>query len=423
MIFNNLKENLMNEIQRRTGISFTDKSLLNMQKDLKKQFFFFFFVLFSVITIYYASTDENVLSNKTYIYAAFIIIPLLLGFILSAQLFDVEREDTLSASTVFLGMGITIFIIIGISYFFQNASASTFITLNYLLGIILFFVIIGGLAVFYLIFSNYLKKQVGATGFFIKLLFYIPCLYYDFIAYLKEELKITPSVVFIIAALEVIYILLYYFLPKLYNYIIKSTNHSILTGPVKLNKELIISKNDIFIKKDGDSNLKELKNNYVNSNYSISFWTYVNSGGESNSSYIDESTIFNYAGGKPKVVYTNNNNKPDTYIIYFTNNEEENVGPTSYEITLPSQKWNNFVFNYFNNKADLFINGKLERTFVFDQSNIPYDGRDSDFISVGKNGGLDGAICNVNYNKNILSIEQIRREYNFMKYRNPPIIK
>ena len=79
MNFNKLKENLMNEIERRTGISFTDKSLLNMQKDLKKQFFFFFFVLFSVITIYYASTDENVLSNKTYIYAAFIIIPLLLG--------------------------------------------------------------------------------------------------------------------------------------------------------------------------------------------------------------------------------------------------------------------------------------------------------------------------------------------------------
>jgi hypothetical protein len=421
---NNVLKNITDTIFNRTGINFLDENIVTIiQKELKKQLYFIFFILFSIIAIYYAYSDNDVLSSKTYIYAAFIIMPLIIGFLVSVQLFDVEVSNSLNPSMVFLGLGIIIFIMIGLNYFFQKASPSTFIALNYFLGSILILSIIGGLSIFYLIFSTYFKKQIGTSGFFIKLIFYIPCLYYDFIAYFKEQLKLTPSVVFLVAALEVVYLLLYYFLPKLYNYIIKSTNKSILTGPVKLNKELIIAKNDLFTKKDDTSLIKISANNYVNSNYSVSFWSYVNSSGESNNSYMDESTIFNYAGGKPKVVYVNSNEKPDTYIIYFTNSVEENVGPTSYEIKLPSQKWNNFVFNYFDSKADLFINGKLERTFVFDQSNIPYNGRDADYISIGKNGGIDGAICNVNYNKNVLSINQITREYNIMKYRNPPILQ
>ncbi len=408
-------------IKNRTGIDYSDSNTLaGLAKEFKKQSFFFFFVLISAIAIYYASTDKNALSNKTYIYSAAIILPLLFGVFMSSQLFE-GSSSGMNPAFIFLGLGVFVLLIMGVSYLFSVASPSTFIVLNYFLATFLFLAIIGGLAIFYLIFSNYLKKQTGPTGFFIKLIFYIPCLYYDFLAYIKEQYKLTPGVVFIVAALELVYVVAYYYLPKLYDYIIKSTNHSIMTGPVKLNKQVVIANSDLFELQTSSAYPTKTEKNYRNSNYSVSFWSYVNSGGGSTDAYMDETTIFDYAGGKPRVTYTNSPEVLDTYTIYFSNNQDGS-GVVSYTVKLPAQKWNYFAFNYFDGKADLFINGKLERTFVFDNNNVPHNGRESDRIIVGSPGGLDGAICSVNYNKNVMSISQISREYNLLRYRNPPII-
>ena len=79
------------------------------------------------------------------------------------------------------------------------------------------------------------------------------------------------------------------------------------------------------------------------------------------------------------------------------------------------------MINYNNNVADLFINGSLERSFPLDTLKSHYNHTDQ--ITVGAANGLDGAICNVTYNKTPLSQRQIANSYNLFANKNPPTIK
>jgi hypothetical protein len=90
-----------------------------------------------------------------------------------------------------------------------------------------------------------------------------------------------------------------------------------------------------------------------------------------------------------------------------------------YDLEIPSQKWNNFVFNYSDNSVDLFVNGVLERTFVF-TDNIPMY-RPTDIITIGDNKNINGAICNITYNPIILTEYEIVNNYNILINKNPPI--
>ena len=101
------------------------------------------------------------------------------------------------------------------------------------------------------------------------------------------------------------------------------------------------------------------------------------------------------------------------------------VGPNAaYDITMPTQKWNNIVLNYNTNSTiDVFANGHLVRTFTdadkiernTELNRLPTD------VRIGSNNGLYGAICNINYYKTPLSKSQITTQYNLLAERNPPI--
>ena len=368
------------------------------------------------------------LSTKTYIYGLLIIIPLAVGVYASTMFFN--EGDTVSPMR-FLLLGIALFVISILGYFYSSASGSTLILVNYLISILIILIILGGLAIFYFVFSSYLKKQTGAVGYIINLIFYIPCLFGDFVKYLKEQLGITPSYVFVLFMLEIIFIILYLFVPKLIYFIVKKNTTLLLDKPIFLSTEKVVANSSTFILKDTPA-----KNNYTkdednpiptsvyrNSNYCVSFWCFVNTGSESHSAYAKESNIFNYANGKPKVVYTNDGkDHKNKYIVYFTNNNENgNIDTNRYELTLPLQKWHNFVFNYHDNHADLFVNGVLERTFTFTDNNVPLDGTELDNITVGSLNGLNGAICNVNYYTSTLPSTQIINNYNMLMF-SPPFI-
>jgi len=101
------------------------------------------------------------------------------------------------------------------------------------------------------------------------------------------------------------------------------------------------------------------------------------------------------------------------------------VGPNAaYDITMPTQKWNNIVLNYNPNATiDVFANGHLVRTFT-DTSEIERNtelNRLPTDVRIGSNNGLYGAICNINYYKTPLSKSQITTQYNLLAERNPPI--
>jgi hypothetical protein len=101
------------------------------------------------------------------------------------------------------------------------------------------------------------------------------------------------------------------------------------------------------------------------------------------------------------------------------------VGPNlAYDITMPSQRWNNVVFNYNSDATiDVFTNGVLARTFTDADGAIRNQNTNQQRpeIILGAKHGLYGAICNVNYYKNPLTKSQIATQYNLLSGRNPPI--
>lgn len=304
--------------------------------------------------------------------------------------------------------------------------------LNYLFMFLIILIVIVSLAIFYYFLGDYLKRQTGMMGFIIHFIFYIPCLFSEFLVFLKNELQITPSVVYILFILEILLILIYFYLPKLIYYYIHKKSIVLLNKPVFLNTKNTISENDMFIiKEEEHKNLKDPEDTtmsiYRNSNYAFSFWVFINSTKtgiqpDNNTNFAHEIEIFNYANGKPRITYVNDQQNDNYFNVYFTNIENpDQEKETKRKVTIPLQKWTHFVFNYFNNSADLFINGYLEKTFDFDKENSPLNGHKTDVVTVGNDNGINGAICNVVYYTQTLTEQQITTQYNLLVFSNPPI--
>jgi hypothetical protein len=437
---------------------------------LKKQFMkttiMFAFILISSLFIYFASVDPNVLTKNTFMWLLLILAPFAFGIYSSTTI--IGSGDTGNAMKLFYG-GIGLLILSIVGYLYSNASSTELVIFNYIAAVIILFIIIGGLSIIYNIFSNYLQKQSGTTGYIINLIFYIPCLYADFVEYLKQELQITPPVVFILFVLEILLCLVFLFLPKLLHIILHKISKPLMNEPVYLDKEYVVATSETFkmqlpfysyfkngdllslisqkypgsnplkeqnpldyshigsgIKDDGTTYRNDDGTTYRNNNYAVSFWAYVNYGNKSDNAYNGSTTIFNYAGGngvagKPSLTYVNDSKtNTNKFVAYFTNNP--NATKNSYEFTGVLQRWNYYVFNYIGNRVDFFVNGNLETTFYFDDKNMPLPGSASDTIKVGTDGGIKGAICNVNYYKEPLTKPDIANIYNIMHYKNPPTV-
>ena len=433
-IKNGISENVQEIADRRFQIKLDDPEHQdNITKQLKKTGIFLGFILFSFFFILYMATDPSALSKNTYLYTFIIIIPIAAGLYASTQ-FTGEGEGGSLTKIIMLSFALILFA--AFAYVYSTASSSTLTLLNYFFYVILFFMIIVGMALFYFVFSNYLKKQTGTLGYMINLIFYIPCLFGDFIKYMKNQIGITPNVSYVLFVIEIILILIYFYVPILMRTVITSNSTVLLNDPIFLNNEMTVASGDFFQLKPNENLASGIlfsksldKPTYRDSNYAVSFWVFLNPGSSSDDRYQNAHSIFNYSSetsysvGKPSVKFQNDGHTHKSkYIITFTDNPDATTVP--YELTLPHQKWHYFVFNYFDSKADLFINGILERTFVFDGiNNTPKSGNPSDNITVGQIGGLNGAICNVNYYTNVLPKTQIANYYNILMNNNPPIME
>jgi hypothetical protein len=383
------------------------------------------------------------------------------------------------------------------------------------------------LAMVYQISSNYLQKQSGWMGFIIKFIFYIPCLFTDFLKYILNEYNSTSTIVFALFILEVLIILAYFYFPKIINYFMHFYSVQLLKEPVQLNKETILkfpsniysyydriellkkniqTNNKIQIKNkqnnttiDVDANNEAIqkkidefnvekakstcnescKNNYTDmitqlneyniainnelnretakillnggaeypikktQNYSLSLWINLNTQSDSRIKNDSPTNIFKFASssqetsGHPMIAYTNSDpdSNSESYVIYL-----ENANGRTYQqmiddgsiflISLPSQKWNNFVFTYTENRVDLFVNGDLVKThnFTSNQRNNLIQINDNMYIgtpTVGDNlynYGAYGAVCNVVYYTFPLELSTIVYNYNISVIHNPPYL-
>lgn len=397
------------------GPSEIGKVLQSLKNDgeLMKYGMVFFVIIFLFTTISIAAFDKYALTQKTYVYAITIIVALMVIFS-----FMITLNTTMALPAI--ALAIIFFIVVLYNYYSLNKEY--FAGISYLINIVFGCIVLTGLSIFFFMFSNYLKSIGGWLGVIIYFIFYIPCLIIDFVNYIKKEISLTTNTVLLLLLIEIILIILYYTMPKISN-IVQADGIGLLNDSMFLDSYQVIGNSEQF----KAPQIKDIDNqgNVYNQNYSMSMWIYLNTQTYNNLAYSKKETvIFDYGNGKPQIAY--NTNELDTYgkdkyIVYFTNViDSKNPELSSYEFTLPSQKWNNFVFNYTSTKVDLYLNGSLEYTYNF-TNNLPVY-TVNDVVSVGANNGLNGAICNVRYFSKPLTSQKIATMYNLLMYSNPPTI-
>ena len=372
-----------------------------------------FFSIFPILTgvfLGYAYSG-SMLNSRMYMYGIFVVVVLgvLYSFYTGVKI-STNLVFTLLKASVFL---ILLFLVISYA---PKFSKSTIIIFNYFVSIILTIIVVFALGIVYYVLKNELEKLTGISGIIVNFIFYIPCLVIDGIQYIKKELKLTPNVVFIMFILEIIFILMYFYAEKLISMFIAKNKNIVLQDPIFLNKELRIYSNDStnhflmnktsFNKKYENSGCGISKENkFINNYYSISFWAFVNPSTISR----EKMNIFNYSNGKPQLVVDKN-----TFVAYCTNMPELNRPALTLEASF--QKWNHFVFNYYETKCDVFVNGKLAHSVDLTPNLPKTDNVNDDKFILGEDNGLDGSISNVQFYSMFLSETQIARLYNSSSY-------
>lgn len=295
---------------------------------------------------------------------------------------------------------------------------------NYSFFVILALIVIVGLGIVFSMFSNYLKSLRGFPGFLTYLIFYIPCLVSDFFGYILNEFNITSNRVFGLFFIELLLLLLYFYLPKIINMSIISDGTPIVENYIYLSSENVYPVGDIIDEYNSQLAVSDVGQNTLNRNYTISMWIFLNQYGTNMAAYNKETLIYMNGDGNPKITYYNDSEdndamRLDRYRIYFSDEAVDSDDKTNYyELVIPNQKWNNFVFNYHSTYVDLYINGKLERSFYFKDKLSIRD--DEKIMTFGSENGLSGAVSNVRYYNRNLTNREIVGNYNLLMKKNPP---
>jgi len=151
-------------------------------------------------------------------------------------------------------------------------------------------------------------------------------------------------------------------------------------------------------------------------NYTLSFWFYINPT-QQNIITDDWLDVLDY-GNKIKVQYGLVNNQNNVIRFTIREKDKDTFKFIHLESNIPSQKWNNFIFKYYDNKVDIFMNGILRDTL----SNVFINREEYNLITLGQNNGMTGSICNIIYYPYSLSIDKINQNYANLINNNPPII-
>jgi hypothetical protein len=365
-----------------------------------------------IVSLSYTSSDVGI--SETQSYAAVISI---IMCIVAISLFKLVTDK----SSIFIrgaAIGaIAIFILGGIifelyqnyikrSEIFDRASRdpTTRIAINIVEISLAISIVIVGLSFANNVIGRYLNNSTDWLGFVLNLIVYIPCLFEDFVKYFKQQYDLTSSVTFIILAIELLLIAVYVALPKIFESKLVDDSIQIINEPVFLDIPVIKT---LKTEDNGDKLAKR-------ANYSISMWMYLNQQNTTGA----KANIFTYGYSYPKIEYIKSKTDPSKDKYRFTI-----MGQKPYDISLPTQKWNNIVLNFNENgTVDIFVNGNLERTFANSNRNLlPNSSRT--MITIGSTNGLYGAVSNVKYYNAPLTNTQIMQNYNLLYNKNPPVNK
>lgn len=387
--------------------------------------------IFISYEIYLAATNTSSFDQNWKYYFITIVVPLVVLFAYILYGYTLQKQEIVLLYIIF---GLVI-VLLGILYILIYTGLSQLLFNQYILYTLSFGIIVIGLAIVYNVFTEKFKKQTGWSGFLVNILFYIPCLISDFIQYIISEYSQTPRTTFILFVIEILLILFYFYLLPAMNTLINRDSLLLVDKPIMLSAISIVDKelrNQNFDKHDPPINSSNLigeilkETHIINEQFALSMWIYINPMSPSKMGYRHgvETNIFNYGSVSSSPVHhpqiTHTVGDQGTNIrIRFTNDDK-----SIYDMMMPYQKWVNLVFNYNGNGVDLFIDGKLEYSYLF--SNDKPDFTTNDIMTVGQDNGLVnndsiyGSICNIVYYKNPMTNINIINNYNMLMYKNPP---
>lgn len=301
---------------------------------------------------------------------------------------------------IILILSIPIFIFI-LLFVTLNNVPSLYNILYYVLAI---FIILMLLAIIAYIFNinNDSKSSNIYIAFIKNFIFFIPCLLVVLFEKLKNDLQLTPGIVYIMLIIEMILVSLIFILPSIYKYILNLYTNNLINEPIYLNLETELGIYQDADKYKNENNIISIYKNYINiyinknkfenkykDKYSLSFYLYIDPK-SINNNIKEEVNILNYSN-LPQIVY---NNKKQQIIIYSqikVNNVTKKVKIAIIN-DFKYQKWLNFYINYNNNIIDIFLDNKL----IESRKNVAPDYNDTTII-IGEEKGIYGSIKNVKF--------------------------
>ena len=243
---------------------------------------------------------KQIFDTDTYLYVSLFILPILV--IIGLIIFASKDRNTIA---IFIYAAFGLFLLVFFVQFYsniRNLSSTYQYYLTLFTQVIIVSLILVGLTLFYNVFSDRLQRLSGTIGIVVNLIFFIPCFINDFLTYIKNQFKITPSVTYILLFIEALLILAYVYLPSLFSSSFYNS-HKLLNEPVFLNIYKVIGhgedipmNNNMLVQ---NSNFGELNAPTPYVNYSLSMWLYLNTQHLSNT----EKHIFSYGDDKLRLEY------------------------------------------------------------------------------------------------------------------------
>jgi hypothetical protein len=329
---------------------------------------------------------------------------------------------------------------------------------GYILNILLAGIVLYGLATYQVIFSDYLRKIGGWTGFIINLIFAIPCYLSNMVRYALQEYATTPRVVAVLLAIEILLILAYVYLPKL----IEKTQAMLVPG-IPIQKDIVYLNRKVVLPNNVHTSTRQklveqptasLSDMGTNQMYAFTMWIYVipvdigmdqgtdqdtntigniskllrdttntitdtitdtitenmeapnSASANSGTKQSDKYTLFRFGSasdpsrGAPWIRYAGSHQAPYTGAKQRGDYWRVSMSGLNSEdalVPVASQKWNHVAVNYANNGADLFVNGVLVHHQTFTPEQLPVYADDDVFVLGGDNNHGLGAIRDIVY--------------------------
>ena len=286
--------------------------------------------------------------------------------------------------------------------------------------------VIAVLSLVYKLFTGTPLFKVPIVKFIVNILFYIPCLFVNFIDGVvwlfgkakglgissgKSEPSTTTH--WILLGLVILLFILYFSLPYIQKQVSKQGGKLLLNNPVSLTSQNTLAS---YQSLNGSTE--------YDYQYAISFWFNLDAVGPNTSSTANTFTSIMSYGGKPNVMFnaaentlmiTMKNKDPTQKIISDVHDADGNLIVYRLKGVL-LQKWNHLLINYNGGTLDIFHNGELVKTVT---GVVPYMEYDS--LNIGYENGVHGQICNLNYFDKNITIQQVYYLYNLVKDQTPPV--